>query len=144
MNPLPTRAISIRQPWAWAILHGKSVENRPWSTKFRGPIFLHAAKNLTRREYESAAFFCYDYRLRHPEFPHLPAMPNLERGGIVGAAEIVDCVSQSDSPWFIGQGQFGLVLENVRPLTFYRMNGSLGLFEVDERALKHLHQEMSA
>ena len=24
------RALTIRQPWAWAILHGKPVENRTW------------------------------------------------------------------------------------------------------------------
>ena len=28
-KPFPTQAFSVRQPWAWAILHaGKDVENR--------------------------------------------------------------------------------------------------------------------
>ena len=27
------KALSIRQPWAWAILHaGKDIENRDWRT----------------------------------------------------------------------------------------------------------------
>lgn len=38
-------ALSIRQPWAWAILYaGKSIENRGWSTSYRGRIRIHAAK----------------------------------------------------------------------------------------------------
>ena len=36
------KAISIRQPWAWLIVHGyQDVENRTWSTKHRGPILIH-------------------------------------------------------------------------------------------------------
>lgn len=32
-------ALSIRQPWAWHILHsGKDIENRDWPTKFRGRV----------------------------------------------------------------------------------------------------------
>lgn len=38
-------ALSLRQPWAWAVLHaGKSVENRMWATKYRGRIRIHAAR----------------------------------------------------------------------------------------------------
>jgi hypothetical protein len=38
-------ALSLRQPWLWAILHaGKRIENRTWATKYRGRIRLHAAK----------------------------------------------------------------------------------------------------
>ena len=41
------KAISIRQPWAWLIVHGyKDVENRTWATKHRGPILIHAGKTL--------------------------------------------------------------------------------------------------
>ena len=41
------KALSIRQPWAWAIIHaGKDVENRPWGTRYRGPLLIHASKTL--------------------------------------------------------------------------------------------------
>lgn len=37
------RALTVRQPWAWAIVHGgKPVENRTWEMKYRGPLWLHA------------------------------------------------------------------------------------------------------
>ena len=40
------KALSVRAPWWWAILHGKPVENRDWHTNFRGVVLLHASKDL--------------------------------------------------------------------------------------------------
>lgn len=40
------KAISIQQPWAWAIFNGKPVENRKWSTAYRGPLLIHAGKKF--------------------------------------------------------------------------------------------------
>jgi hypothetical protein len=38
------KALSIRQPWVWAIVHaGKDIENRTWWTPYRGPVLIHAA-----------------------------------------------------------------------------------------------------
>ena len=36
------KALSVRAPWWWAILHGKPVENRDWYTRVRGRVALHA------------------------------------------------------------------------------------------------------
>ena len=42
--PRITRALTVRQPWAWAIASGvKDVENRGWSTTHRGWLAVHAA-----------------------------------------------------------------------------------------------------
>lgn len=49
-----------------------------------------------------------------------------QRGGIIGTAEIVNCVDHSDSPWF--SGLYGLVLRNVTPVPFIPVKGALGLF----------------
>ncbi len=39
------RALTIRQPWAWAIaVAGKDVENRSWQTSHRGLLAIHAGK----------------------------------------------------------------------------------------------------
>ena len=43
------KVLSIRQPWAWLILHGgKDVENRNWATKVRGRVLIHAGSTMTR------------------------------------------------------------------------------------------------
>ena len=47
------KALSVRAPWWWAILHcGKDIENRDWYTNFRGTIYLHAGKFWRPREIE--------------------------------------------------------------------------------------------
>lgn len=42
------RVLTVRQPWAWAIVHGgKDVENRVRNIagEYRGPVAIHAALN---------------------------------------------------------------------------------------------------
>ena len=128
------KALSIRNPWCWAILDcGKDIENRNWPTKFRGPVLLHVAKGMTLREYYDfyndvmggTAPFAYEVLKRHQEIPEPDQLP---RGGIVGQADIVDCVTESNSPWFFGP--YGFVLENVKPIPFQPFKGALGFFDV--------------
>jgi len=39
------RALTVRQPWASLIACGvKTIETRSWSTKYRGPLLIHAGK----------------------------------------------------------------------------------------------------
>jgi hypothetical protein len=125
------KALSIRQPWLWAIIYcGKDIENRSWSTKYRGPVLLHAAKGMSDDEFDEGMDFV-DRVVpldKAGEMRRRARFVNGEdrRGGIVGAAEIVDCVTQSDSPWFFGP--YGFVLRNARPLPFRPCRGQLGFF----------------
>src|SRR5690606_36026391 len=53
--PSGSPVLSIRQPWAWLICNGgKDIENRNWRTLYRGHVFIHAGKGMTRDEYEIA------------------------------------------------------------------------------------------
>ncbi len=46
------KALSIKQPWAWAILNaGKDIENRNWKTNFRGKFYIHASKKFDKSGY---------------------------------------------------------------------------------------------
>ena len=93
---LPAMALSVRQPWAWAIVHaGKPVENRKWEKgnpglKFRGPCCIHASKGMTRAEYEEAAKFMASIGVT------CPAPADLQRGGIVGITTVADIVTELD------------------------------------------------
>jgi hypothetical protein len=126
------KALSIRQPWVWAILNaGKTIENRVWSTNYRGPVLIHASKGMARTEYEHCLQTMHWISSRHP-FPEgltLPSFHELERGGIIGKARIVDCVSQHPSPWFFGP--YGFVLADVEPVTFQPYKGALGFFNIE-------------
>lgn len=118
--------LSIRQPWAWAILHaGKDIENRCWPTRFRGRFLIHAAKGCTKNEYGDAAMFAWEATDGRCLIPPLATLP---RGGIVGVAELVDCVNASPSPWFVGE--YGFVLKNVQPIDFLPVAGALGFFRL--------------
>lgn len=118
------KALSIRQPWAWLIVHGfKPVENRDWPTRYRGPCLIHASKGMTREDYEDAC------DLAQTQGITIPAPHELERGGIVGVANVTDCVTDSPSRWFFGK--FGFVLVDAKPLPFLPINGRLGFFNVD-------------
>jgi hypothetical protein len=132
------KALSIRQPWAWAVLHaGKDVENRDWQPRnpclrFRGEFLIHASLGMTRAEYENCLAFMHDVSDTHP-FPTgltLPRFEELRRGGIVGKARVVDIVDQHSSPWFFGPK--GLVLADVQALPFTPLKGALGFFNVPE------------
>jgi hypothetical protein len=121
------KAISIRQPWAYAIIHaGKAIENRSWPTRFRGAVAIHASKALDTRTLED--FFRFiDQRglgrvvgLTKADAAHLP------RGAVIGIADIADCVTASSSPWF--EGPFGFVLANPRPLQPISCKGALQFF----------------
>lgn len=128
-------ALSLRQPWLWAILElGKDVENRRWNTKYRGPIWLHAAKGCTKDEYAQAMEWM-DGRAVNWRAPFWPDFAGLERGGICAIAEIFDVIP----PIHLDRGgrgrgrawhmleQYGFLLRNVKRLPFIPCGGALGL-----------------
>lgn len=111
------KAISIRQPFAWAIIAGlKLVENRTWRTHYRGPIAIHAGQS----EVDLGSI---------PEAPH-----RLYFGGLIGLVDLIDCVplgSAPESRWTLGPWCW--ILANPRPiLEPIPWKGRLGLFEVPD------------
>ncbi len=137
------KALSLRQPWAWAVVHGgKTIESRRWTTRFRGPFLIHAAKGMTRTEYLEATDFILDAKGLRWDSDFVPMGSTLERGGIIGRARLVDVVPPcvpvefvggecacARAPWHMGR-QYGFVLEDVEPLPFFACRGELGFFEV--------------
>jgi hypothetical protein len=120
------RALSIRQPYAWLVANGvKDIENRTWFPNYRGEFLIHAAQTLygTIEERERIRQWVWE------RFDvEVPDDDELERGGIVGQANVVDVIERSSSPWFVGP--YGFVLARARPLPFRRYSGRLGFFTV--------------
>lgn len=114
------KVISIRQPWAWLIVAGhKDIENRDWPTKVRGRVAIHAGKYRPQAGEIAEIEKEFGVKINPAE---------LKYGGIIGTAEIVDCVEDHDSCWFFGE--FGFVLADARPGAFLPCQGKLGFFEV--------------
>jgi len=120
------KALSVRQPWAWLLFHGKPVENRDWTTGYKRPLAIHSSVGMTVEEYEDAVEFCKP--LSYLTTGLIPPMRELPRGCVVGIVEQVGCVERHPSPFF--QGRYGHVYENQRE--FLRpcpARGALGLWE---------------
>ena len=138
------KAISVRAPWWWAILHGKPVENRDWPTNIRGTIALHASKwwkiDEVDDDLETIAGMFEKDCLTMP----WPDIQYMRRAGgcIVGTVEIVDCVRSHHSAFFVGR--YGFVLKNATRLEKpVPIRGSLGFFEVREEAERLRGAEMA-
>ena len=126
-------ALSIRQPWATLVVHGiKTIEIRSWSTKKTGEIYIHAGQLADRRE---DAWRFVPKKLR--EWTE-------RRGGIVGRARLIECVSYEDSAsfakdvkrhlnnpdWFQPPRLYGLVMSELEPVDFLPCKGGLYFFPV--------------
>lgn len=116
------KAISIRQPWAWAIIYaGKDVENRTWHTDYRGPLLIHAGKKFDIDGFEWIA--------ENFAFP-MPRKHQFMCGGIIGMATLKNVVRQyTVSPWFFGPWGFRLI--DPKPVPFVPLKGKLGIFDVN-------------
>lgn len=132
------KALSIRQPWSWLIANGlKDIENRTWSTNFRGRVLIHASKGMTQDEYYDALSTAHYAGVDVKQIPQRGA---LERGGIVGVVTIADCISPEHrkSAWHMG-GQFGFALCDAAPLPFIPFAGRLNFFDVPEDVLAKIN-----
>lgn len=130
------KAITLTQPWATLVAIGvKQTETRSWSTKYRGPLAIHAAKGWTRAVVSFAM---------HPPCRGVLAdagytlFSQLPRGEIIATCTFVDCIPTErfkvndflDSAFGdFTTGRFAWVLSDVRKLdTPIPARGSLGLW----------------
>jgi len=138
---LPTgtiKALSLKQPYAWLIANGYLlVDDRSWGTQYRGPVLIHASLGVYA-EY-------YDYLCTNTDIP-LPSKDKLERGGVVGIANLVLCCQPDNLPASVSREQrahfsgvhqqyFGFLFEQATPIRLLPCRGKLGLFDIDFDAL---------
>lgn len=130
---LPDVALSVQQPWAWLISYEfKDIENRDTLKNFRGHVAIHSGKRIDespahdlRCGFHPVSYRSYDIRSVMPE--------KFETGGIVGVAEIYDCVTESDNEWFVGK--YGFMIRNASPVSLIPCAGALGFFKWKNRVL---------
>jgi len=139
------KALSIRAPWWWWILHcGKTIENRSRRTHYRGPILIHASTWWNFHDCynceQTAMEMFFESSNAQEQIQLLNLLVDKERiekmrnlgGHIIGRADIVDCIppEERENPWHM-EGQFGWVLDNIKPIEPFKVKGALGLFNVD-------------
>lgn len=133
--PAKLLALSVKQPWAALLVAGvKTVEVRTWATRTRGRVFIHAAKGIDPRP-EGWAFV---------NTPELKALASF-RGGIIGSADVTDCVRyrtagafaaaaefHRNSPdWFAPGGLYGFVFQKPTQIAYTACPGRTLFFAVE-------------
>ena len=114
--PLPrvTRALTVRQPWAFAIAAGaKDVENRSWPTAHRGWLAIHASSTPA-----DAAEGARCAQLLAAAGVAPPAAPQLPRSAVVAVVFVHDVLPPQRpvaSAW-AQRGCFHWLLRDARAL----------------------------
>jgi hypothetical protein len=123
------KALSVRPPWAWAILNaGKDVENRTWKTSIRGAIAVHSSQTMSRPYYEWAL----EEIKKVVPGAKVPPYAEMVRGSIVGLVDIIACKEHTKSRWQVS-GHYGFVLANPRALRDpIPCSGRLNFWEVPD------------
>lgn len=87
------KCISVRQPWADLIVKGiKNLENRQWTTSYRGLLLIHAPLKFNKDDYGM---------LNKKGFGDiLIGMLQYPLGAIVGAVELEHCFQSTTTAFF--------------------------------------------
>lgn len=156
------KALSLWQPWASAIATGaKRIETRSWSTDYRGPLAIHAAKRYVHEEMiflHSCWEWCAALAPLGVRMGQRESLKDLlPFGALVCVCDLIDCrpsesftVGELDARRYSAGNEgrehhswterqmgdfsprrFGWVLANVRPIKPVAWRGAQGLFNVE-------------
>lgn len=149
------KALSLTQPWATLVAEGaKQIETRSWATSYRGPLAIHASKNIPG--------WVADVVRSEPHFtamlgalsdPRNKVIGNLPRGCVIAIAELVSVKfipANADGWQWTGPngrhysytitnqerafgdytpGRYAWLLADIQPLKQVPARGALGLWE---------------
>ena len=120
------KALSIKQPWASLVctpsldnplLGIKDIENRTWTTKYRGTIYVHASGK--------PSFLNLTLNLSHDQIDEL-VINNwrsfyskneiYKYSAIIGTVDIVDCVINHGSIWAEKTNEFLVDIGDEKPI----------------------------
>ena len=128
-------ALSLKQPWAALLVHGrKTMEVRRWATRRRGPVLIHAARVPDPRA-EAWAHVPPELREAARLVGGVVGAADLtERGGLPHAAAFVADQGRhlNDPSWFLPPCLYGFVFANARPLPFRAYPGNVRFFTVED------------
>jgi hypothetical protein len=123
------KALSVRQPWAWALIHGnKRIENRSRRIYHRGPLLIHASRSLAE----------FGRGRDHSRLmPQLPAIDDLAFGAIIGMVDVVDCIPITEmEPDPFAEGPWCWIVAKPRPVVPVPWTGQVSLFDVPDRLIR--------
>lgn len=132
------KAITVQQPWSWCIATGhKKVENRSWTTAYRGPLAIHAGRTVDRDSVPMVTNLLVELGVLPDLTAEVPDRHLAATGVVVAVVDLVDiCTNPARcycGPW-AAMGQNHWKLANVRAFAEpFPARGSQGLWNIDCR-----------
>jgi len=120
----------------------KKIETRHWSTYYRGPLLIHAAK---RRPTKAELEYIHDI-LNEWGYDAKSILSDLPLGALVCKVDLISCIKtrRGDNPGGIEQylgdytpGRFMWITDNLKAFDPIPYRGSQGFFEVPDDLLRH-------
>ena len=151
------KALTLTQPWATLVAIGaKRFETRDWSTGYRGPLLIHAAKNWKHEDRLLCHQSPFQECLRDAGIEHTSQLPF---GSVVATAMLVLVVSvdlkhfrqifddeAAEHEYAFGNyssGRFAWRLERVQPLqTPIPCRGMLGLWTPSDDVIAAVREQL--
>jgi hypothetical protein len=145
------KALTLTQPWATLVaISAKKIETRSWSTPYRGPLAIHAAKGfpLDARDFAGCRFV--NHFLVTAGYATADRNAGLPTGCVVATCHLANClpvevVDNSRNVWGVSlpplseqerafgnydRGRFAWILEDIKPLPEpLPARGAFGLWE---------------
>lgn len=141
------KALTLTQPWATLVAIGaKRIETRGWSTDYRGPLAIHAAKGWSKEAVKLAFVEPFRSVLAAAGYKTFSALP---RACVVATCELVACKpidvnGLASAPWDLERwpfdeqeqafgdytpGRYAWLLASVQPFVVpMSARGMLGLW----------------
>ena len=127
----PDPVLSVRQPWAWAIIYGgKEIENRTWETQYRGRLWIHASSRELADDVELVTKLVAKGWRRAPARAVEHYRETGARGAIIGSVTLVDIYRDDEPVGWWAQGPVCWRLVDPMPCDPWTMPGRLGLWRV--------------
>lgn len=138
------KALSLRQPWASLVAVGaKKYETRTWSTKYRGPLVIHASKAAPSRSINLAggAWWSMVCTMLMGQADYLDPDGSMPRGQLLAIVELEDVLPTAQvvptplerSLGHFGPGRFAWHLTGPRRLAKpIPWKGRQGLFNLPD------------
>lgn len=132
-------ALAVRQPWASLLCCGiKDIENRSWTTDYRGRLFIVASATNVSAQLEEDDMLMSMVQ-KHINSGVLPPLHALQTSAVIGYVDLVDCsLEPSNSFWSIGawdSHNVNWVIKNAYIFDepqLVGIKGKLNLFEIPE------------
>ncbi len=120
------KAISIKQPWAWAIAYGfKTIETRTWYTGYRGELLIVSSLKPDKALMD---WFQKETGMK--------VDGQMQYGKAIAVVDLVDCrwmtkADQDAALCNLYPRAYSWVLANVRQIEPFPVKGQLMLYDVE-------------